>query len=113
MSWLSERQVVTAANIANASTPGFRAREAEPFSSIYEAASPRLVVTSPGHQQPSAGMTDTNRHRMGEGWDQARSGNTVTIEKELMTASSTSRMMNLDISLIRSFHRMLLSSVKV
>lgn len=113
MTWLANRQLVTASNIANADTPGFRALEAEPFSTFLDAAPLRLSTTSPGHMQLTGGAASASHQRPGDGWDQAHSGNSVSIEKELMTASSSSRMMSLDISLARSFHRMLLTSVKV
>ena len=113
MTWLANRQMVTASNIANADTPGFRAREAEPFSAYLDAAPLRFSATSPGHLQLSGSAAGASRQRLSESWDQAHSGNNVSIEKELMTASSNSRMMNLDTSLAKSFHRMLLTSVKV
>ena len=113
MTWLAERQSVTAANIANADTPDYRARDVEPFSAILDAAPLQLSTTSPGHLQLAGGNASATGQRPGESWDQAHSGNNVSIEKELMTASSNSRMMSLDISLARSFHRMLLTSVKV
>lgn len=49
----------------------------------------------------------------GKSWDQSHSGNTVSLESELMTAGQTSRMMSLDTGIARSFHRMLMSSLKV
>lgn len=113
MTWLAERQSVTASNIANADTPGYRARDLEPFSVVLDAAPLQLATTSPGHLQLTGGATGITGQQPGESWDQAHSGNNVSIEHELMTASSNSRMMSLDISLARSFHRMLLTSVKV
>ncbi len=113
MTWLANRQMLTASNIANADTSGFRAREIEPFSTFLDAAPLRLSTTSPGHLQLTGDANGASHKRPGAGWDQAHSGNNISIEKELMTASSSNRMMNLDISLAKSFHRMLLSSVKV
>ncbi len=112
MTWLAERQAVTAANIANADTPGYRTREVVPFSSYLEGPSIQLVATSPRHLTLPAENAQSAGVRSGSGWNTSHSGNNVAIEKELMTASSSNRMMNLDASLVRSFHRMLLSSVK-
>lgn len=113
MTWLSQRQMVTAANIANANTPGFGAREINPFESYLEGPSFDLARTSPLHLAPPESATGGAGTRQGSGWGSTHSGNTVSIEKELMTASSTNRMMNIDASVTRSFHRMILSSVKV
>ncbi len=113
MTWLAERQSVTASNIANANTPGYRTRDIEAFSTVLDAGPLNLFTTSSGHMQLPGGAAGAARQLHGANWDQAHSGNNVSIEKELMTASSNSRMLNLDISLARSFHRMLLTSVKV
>lgn len=112
MKWLAERQTVTAANIANASTPGYRTREVNPFSSYLEGPAIELAATSPMHLLLSPDESRSAGTRAGTGWNASHSGNDVSIEKELMTASSSNRMMNVDTSIMRSFHRMLLSSVK-
>jgi flagellar basal-body rod protein FlgB len=112
MTWLAERQMVTAANIANADTPGYRTQEVNPFSSYLEGPTIQLAATSPMHLSLSPGEARSAGTRAGTGWNASHSGNNVSIEKELMTASSTNRMMNIDASIMRSFHRMLLSSVK-
>ena len=112
MTWLAERQMVTAANIANADTPGYRAQEVNPFSSYLDGSAIQLAATSPMHLSIDAREAQSVGTRAGTGWNTSHSGNNVSIEKELMTASSSNRMMNIDASIIRSFHRMLLSSVK-
>ena len=48
----------------------------------------------------------------GSSWASSHSGNNVSIEQELMKASSGNRMMNVDAGLTRTFQRMLLASVK-
>lgn len=112
MTWLAERQSVTAANIANADTPGYRAREANAFSDYLDTSPLQLAATSPLHLSLPAHEARSAGTRAGSGWNTAHSGNNVSIEKELMTASSSNRMMNIDASIVRSFHRMILSSVK-
>ena len=58
MTWLTERQLVTAGNIANADTPGYKARELNSFESHLNAPQLQLVTTSPLHISLS-GQTDT------------------------------------------------------
>lgn len=113
MSWLAERQSVTAANIANADTPGYRAREAREFSDVLASTPSTLVITSPLHMQTTGSLSEIDERQAGSTWDTSHSGNNVSIESELMTAASTSRVAGLDTSLMRSFHRMLMTSVKV
>lgn len=113
MTWLAERQAVTAANIANSDTPGYRAQEVAPFASYLEGPSIQLSSTSPLHMTMPQGEADRVSRQAGGSWASSHSGNNVSLERELMTASSGNRMMNLDAGLMRSFHRMLLASVKV
>jgi flagellar basal-body rod protein FlgB len=72
-----------------------------------------MSVTSSGHLKMDRDALTETAMGPGNSWDQAHSGNTVSIESELMTAGQTSRMMSLDTAITRSFHRMLLSSLKV
>lgn len=112
MRWLSERQAMTAANIANADTPGYRARDIGVFASHLADADMRLKATSPMHMELSPSETGSGGRAPGASWASSHSGNNVSIEQELMKASSGNRMMSVDAGLVRSFHRMLLSSVK-
>jgi flagellar basal-body rod protein FlgB len=113
MTWLAERQSVAAANIANVDTPGYRAQATLPFGAVLDRSSASLTTTSPMHLSLGSGEWSLEGRQGGISWGSSHSGNTVSIESELMTASSNTRMMNLDSSVIRSFHRMFLSSVKV
>lgn len=114
MSWLAERQAVTAANVANADTPGYRARSIAPFETYLDGGALDLAVTDPAHMTAAGGLaTASATERPGAGWDAAHSGNNVALEQELMTASATTRMMAADTAVMRSFQRMILSSVKV
>ena len=113
MTWLAERQAVTASNIANANTPGYRAQGMSPFSSYLEGPSVDLAMTSPIHLSLPADEARNAMAEPGQTWASSHSGNNVSIEQELMTASASNRMMSMDASIMRSFHRMLLTSVKV
>jgi flagellar basal-body rod protein FlgB len=113
MNWVAERQAVTATNIANADTPGYRTRDTAAFSDELHAAGFHLAATSPGHQSFEPGAGSTPARDTGDTWDTSHSGNTVSIEQELMKAGANSRMMSLDAGLSRSFHRMILASLKV
>jgi flagellar basal-body rod protein FlgB len=113
MTWLAERQMVTAANIANADTPGYRARDVADFSSYLSQSATGLSITSPLHIAAPAQDVSAPGIETGGSWGSAHSGNNVSLENELMTASRNNRSMNIDTGVMRSFHRMLLTSVKV
>lgn len=113
MEWLALRQSVTAANIANADTPGYRARDLGAFEEVLEKSSLALSRTSPFHFGYDSSIDTGTRLVRYEAWDRSLSGNDVALEAELMKAGETSRMMALDSGLTRIFHRMILTSLKV
>jgi flagellar basal-body rod protein FlgB len=113
MEWLALRQSVTAANIANADTPGYRARDLAAFDEVMDKSGLALTQTSPLHFESDASIGTSNRLVRHEAWDRSLSGNDVALEAELMKAGETSRMMALDSGLTRIFHRMILTSLKV
>ena len=112
MTWLAERQALTATNIANADTPGYRAQDAAPFASYLEGPTFEMAATSPLHMTLSSTDLPAVGRSSATSWGSSHSGNDVSIEQELMTASADSRMMNIDAGITRSFQRMLLSAVK-
>ena len=57
--WLELRQSTIATNVANANTPGFKARDVEPFNKVLDTMPVRLATTSPEHMQLSPAETDT------------------------------------------------------
>lgn len=113
MEWLALRQSVTAANIANADTPGYRARDLGAFQEVMDKSSLALTQTSPLHFESESSIGTGTRLVRHEAWDRSLSGNDVALEAELMKAGETSRMMALDSGLTRIFHRMILTSLKV
>lgn len=109
--WSATRAAVIAGNIANADTPGFRARDIETFSFEDAVHRLQLAATKPGHMSLSdvelraADVDET------ETWDLTHSSNTVSIDEELMKADETARDHQLSTSVLGAFHRMLLTSV--
>ncbi len=64
--WRARRLEVLASNLANAETPGYRARDLD-FSDALEAARrgrPVLVATNPRHLQPAGGLAPVLRYRI-------------------------------------------------
>ncbi|WP_256805831.1 flagellar basal body rod protein FlgB [Bradyrhizobium sp. Bra64] len=110
--YLELRQSTIATNVANANTPGFKARDVEPFNKVLDSMPVRLATTSPSHMQLSAAETDTRKIAKKDSWDVVHSGNSVSLEQEMIKGSDVSRDYSMNSAVVRSFHRMLLSSAK-
>ncbi|MBB4371415.1 flagellar basal-body rod protein FlgB [Bradyrhizobium sp. cir1] len=110
--YLELRQSTIATNVANANTPGFRARDVEPFNKVLDTVPVRLATTSPSHLQLSAAETDTRATAKKDSWEVVHSGNSVSLEQEMIKGNDVNRDYSMNSAVVRSFHRMLLSSVK-
>lgn len=112
LSWLSTRQAAVAENVANANTPGFRAREIEPFSEELRRYRLKMAVTRPLH------MTGGRSGAMEEvgvdetAWAVSASGNSVSLEQEMIKQARVAEEQNLATASMRTFHRMLLLTTR-
>ena len=110
--WLSARQATVAGNIANAQTPGYKAREITGFEKVLDSKSVALETTHRAHLAgPSAQRLQLGLYWDGT-WETSHSGNSVRLEEELMKAAETSRGMQLNTSVVQAFHRMLAHTVR-
>lgn len=110
--YLELRQSTIATNVANANTPGFRARDVEPFDKVLDGTPVRLATTSPSHLQLSTVETDTRATAKKDSWEVVHSGNSVSLEQEMIKGSDVNRDYSMNAAIMRSFHRMVLSSAK-
>ncbi|MBC7154647.1 MAG: FlgB family protein [Rhodobacteraceae bacterium] len=82
------RQTAVAGNVANADTPGYRARDAAPFAQTYESmntGAAAMRATRPGHVGAGqAGPAIGLRNVAGEA---APNGNSVSLEAEMVRAT--------------------------
>ncbi|MDH4439531.1 MAG: flagellar basal body rod protein FlgB [Rhizobium sp.] len=115
--WLSVRQQVVATNIANANTPKFLAKDITPFSAVLDRTSmvQGMAVTQPGHLA-STDFSDENiaveESELNDEIGVQESGNSVAIAEELTKTGEIKRQHELNTSLMSSFHRMMLMTVK-
>jgi len=84
----SKRQNVVASNIANADTPGYRARILQPFSTTFQNSSDAMAMrqTRPGHlaasnDSPLSGQLEFSKA------EASPNGNTVSLETEMTKAA--------------------------
>jgi flagellar basal-body rod protein FlgB len=109
--WAATRQAAIAGNIANADTPSYKARDIEPFE--VEAAKTRLqlTVTRPEHMALSPLEMRAEQVSETDAWDVTHSANTVSIDEQLMKSGETERHHRMAVTVLGSFHRMLIDSV--
>lgn len=113
LGWLTERHKVLAENVANADTPNYKARDLKPvkFEAMMAAAS------GAGRLQPAA---TADRHIAPRGADAAKanavrnndettlSGNSVSIEREMMKVAETAT----DYQLVTNLYRKQIGMIK-
>ena len=92
MTLAAAKQAVAASNLANVSTPGYRAREVDFSETLIRHVSDRvaLVKTQPGHLDDPAARTDDGGLRTREiaGLDARRDGNNVEIDRVMLAMTS-------------------------
>lgn len=91
MAYLNQRQSVLAENVANADTPGYKARDLAPFTfgDAMKQANMTMAVTDPHHIVP-ASMAGVNAKSVkAKGYDTVPSGNSVDVESQMMEVSKT------------------------
>jgi flagellar basal-body rod protein FlgB len=107
--WLAQRQAVISSNVANANTPGYKARDVESFDETMRKSIP-MTVSDPQHLAAGDGTVRAN-----EDDTQAEifvSGNDVNLEQEFLKANDVSRSYTLNTQIMKSFDRMLQSVTK-
>jgi flagellar basal-body rod protein FlgB len=111
--WLSVRQATIAGNIANANTPGFKALDVAPFEAALQQARLSMTTSNPGHMTAAGAEAPAVATQRAEPWETTHSGNNVSLEQELINSGDVARAFRLNTSVVKTFHRMLLSSAKV
>ncbi len=110
--YLSERQSLIASNIANASTPGFAARDLAPFSAVLAQTEGGMTTTNPAHITPTATELDSARAEEKDAANASLSGNSVNLESEMINLGDVSRDYSEATSIKRAFHQMMMQAIK-
>lgn len=113
MQWLGVRQQVISENIANADTPGFKAREVSDFSRMVDgAARSSGMVTTNARHLGGAEHAGNVRVREDDGaWEQSMDGNTVVLEQQSIKATEVSESYRMAAQLYRKGHELLTLAV--
>ena len=111
--WLAARQATVADNIANMNTPGYRQKDLNPFSDVLAQTSLQMASTDAGHLPGTdAGASNPATSDEDGGFEVTESGNTVGMETQLDKAGDISRDYALTTNIVRSFHALLMASLK-
>jgi flagellar basal-body rod protein FlgB len=112
--WLSVRQEVVATNIANANTPQYRAKDITSFNSVLNETQVGMARTHPGHLAASQYAQDiaVRENELDNEIGIQESGNTVALADELSKTGEIKRQYELSTGLVKSFHSMMLMTVR-
>jgi flagellar basal-body rod protein FlgB len=112
-SWLSTRQSLVAANIANANTPRYTQADVISFDKALDrAATSEMTATNARHLGATGGLRATTFDDRRSAWDISYSGNSVSLDQQMLRAGEVSRGFEVNAAITRSFQRMLLMSLK-
>jgi flagellar basal-body rod protein FlgB len=111
-SWLSARQAMVAQNIANVNSPGYRAVDVVPFSKVLDHSALQLASTNTMHISTSASDSRVASSKEGEAWETSYSGNSVSLEQEMIKSGEIRGTYSLDTNIMKAFHNMWLATIK-
>ena len=110
--WLSVRQSLIADNVANASTPGFAAKDLQPFSAVLDRTQISMATTNPGHIPPTVPEFDPARPGDPEPSNETLSGNSVNLAGEMIKLGDVGHQYSVATGITRIFHQMMMAALK-
>jgi flagellar basal-body rod protein FlgB len=110
--WLSTRQSLISGNIANANTPGFRAKDVTAFDAVLQNTQLPMKATSPLHFTESPTQSYVVESEVNEGSAAQLSGNSVDLSEEMMKQGSIKRDYDLNAAVVKAFNKMILMTVR-
>ena len=96
------RQAEIARNVANADTPGYRARDLADFASVYSSDRTQTMRSTRAGHLPAPGTGATGRMFVDAGTETAPNGNTVSLETEMMKSAEVRQQHGLALAVYKS-----------
>lgn len=87
--WLAARVAVVASNVANADTPGYRAKDISPFGSVLNDVRIDMQRSQTQHLAPTQDIETRFGVSPREGGIEKHSGNSVSLETEMAVLGET------------------------
>jgi len=110
--WLSARQAVVSQNIANANTPGYKTQDITDFSRVLDKSNLTMASTSSLHLASAPRSGEFTSAKEGKAWEVAHSGNSVSLEAEMIKAGDIRSAFTMDTNMLKMFHSMWMASLK-
>lgn len=110
--WLLARHKAVANNIAHASTPGYRAVDVRPFAEVLSRKELGMRATNSGHLRLADDESPRVRTTIAKAGDVSHSGNSVSLDQQMMNANEVRQGYALNTAIVKSFHRLVISAVK-
>ena len=110
--WLAARQAAVAGNVANQNTPGYRPKDVAPFQEVLAHTQLSLVSTNASHIEPTGVDGTAYVPEEIDKSELTENGNGVGVEDEMTKAGDINREYALTTNIVKSFHNMLMSSLK-
>ncbi|WP_157016400.1 flagellar basal body rod protein FlgB [Mesorhizobium xinjiangense] len=109
--WLSVRQSAVAGNIANANTPDYQAVDVEPFERVLDNGKLAVAPTHPGHIPIGTAPGAVNVREDADAVVN-ESGNSVSLEQEMVKAGEVRRTFEMNTAIVKAFHRMMMMTTR-
>ncbi len=112
--WLAARQATLASNVANANTPGYHAKDIAPFADVLAKTQLELSSTSGAHLTlaNTGGGAGAGTSEEANAFDVSETGNSVGVESEMIKAGEVNRDYATTTNIVKTFHAMLMASLK-
>jgi len=114
--WLSIRQEVVATNIANANTPKYQGKDVSPFEAVMQSTGTTMGMakTNAAHFGSStlSDNIEVRNSKVNNEIGVQESGNTIALSEEMTKTGEIKRQYELNANLVKTFHRMMLMTVK-
>ena len=109
--WLAVRQAAVAENVANANTPGYVAKDVAPFDDVLQQTQLQLVSTNPRDFSLNP-LSSEDATKDASPWEVVPSGNSVSMEREMLKANAVSRDYSMNTAIVKSFAQRFTVGVK-
>ena len=112
--YLAARQATLAGNVANVNTPGFKAKDLVKFTDVLSQTQLQLASTDPNHLPVASigAAGGAGEIEQDGGFEVTESGNSVGTEQQMMKTGEVNREYALTTNIVKSFHAMLMASLK-